>query len=77
MSKDLMAAASQVGGVKALCDSNTRNGTIAHIDLGQESVRGEGATVTVTFTFKNGSKLENFQAPLIMEDGAWKVALKN
>lgn len=76
MSKDLIASAASLGGVKTLCDINTRNGAIKDIAINGEEIRGEGATVKVTFTFNDGSKVSDFQAPLIKEGGVWKVALK-
>jgi len=76
MSEALIASAASFGGVKALCDQNTREGTIQSIATTGEEIRGEGATVITTFTFKDGSKLEGFRAPLLKEKGIWKVALK-
>lgn len=77
MSKDLIASASQTGGVKGLCDLNTRNGTIQNIEVGAEEIRGEGVIVPLTLTFKDGTKNENFRAPAIKEDSKWKVTLKS
>lgn len=76
MSEALIASAAASGGVKALCDQNTREGTIQSIATSGEEIRGEGATVITTFTFKDGSKLEGFRAPLLKEKGIWKVTLK-
>jgi hypothetical protein len=76
MSKDLISTAASFGGVKTLCDINTRNGTIKDIATSGEEIRGESATVTMIFTFNDGTKVSGFHAPLIKEGGVWKVALK-
>src|SRR5450759_772627 len=43
------------GGFKSICDKNTRDGTITRVDIQKEEVRGEGATVVVKISFKDGT----------------------
>lgn len=62
------------GGMKALCDEATRNGTIERIEILREEVRGEGATVYYRLHFEDGSKKESDQ-DLIKENGVWKMTI--
>jgi len=39
-------------------------------------VRGEGATEVLTFMFQDGTKIENFAAPALKENEAWKITLR-
>jgi hypothetical protein len=63
------------GGIKAVCDHNTRNGTIAAVEILKEDIRGEGATVLAKITYKDGSTNDHDRTQLIKEKGSWKITL--
>jgi hypothetical protein len=65
-----------VGGFKGICDKNTKNGTITSIDPVSEEIRGEGATVTVTIHYKDGSAKQNDKSGLVRQNGKWLLALE-
>ena len=62
------------GGIKGICDENSRNGTITSIDVKTETIRGEGATVIIDIHFKDNSVKSNDDNQLVKENGAWKVS---
>jgi hypothetical protein len=62
------------GGMKGLCDSSTRNGTMTSIEIKSEEKRGEGAIVVANIHFKDNSTNEGDQTELIKENGVWRVA---
>lgn len=61
------------GGLKGICDKETRNGTISRVDIVSEDIRGEGATVTANITFKDGSRMEGDKTALVLDGGSWKL----
>lgn len=61
-----------IGGLKKGIDTQTHNGTIAKIDILKEDIRGEGATVVYTITYKDKTTA-NFSDPLLKENGVWKI----
>lgn len=63
-----------VGGMKGAWDKTTRNGTIEKIEIIDEKIRGEGATVRFKLYFKDG-RIKEDDEPLIMENGAWKLTI--
>ena len=63
------------GGLKGICDKNTKNGTITSIDPISEEIRGEGRTVVITIHFKDGSAKEKDKTGLIRRDGKWQNTL--
>jgi len=63
------------GGIKGICDANTNNRTIENIEILDESIEGEGATVKVKFTYEDNSERE-YDAELIKEKGDWKLIIK-
>jgi Domain of unknown function (DUF4878) len=68
-------AAQMAGGVKTMCDSASRNGTISKVEITSEEVRGEGATVVARIMFKDGSSEDSFKANLVKEKGVWRFTL--
>ena len=62
------------GGTKGIWDRNTRNGTIEKIEILNEDIRGEGATVLIKIHFKDGSTTDSTE-PLIQENGSWKLTV--
>ena len=63
------------GGFKGICDKNTKDGTIAKVEVEKEDVRGEGATVVVKVVFKDGSTKDEDKNSLIKEKGSWKLTI--
>jgi hypothetical protein len=63
------------GGFKGICDKNTKKGTISSVDVVSEDIRGEGASVTVTIHFKDGSEKKDDKNGLIRRDGKWQVTI--
>ena len=61
------------GGVKGVCDKMSRNGTIASVEVTNEVIRGQGADVTSTLHFKDGSSTSDHE-PMVREGGNWKIA---
>ncbi len=61
------------GGEKGLWDKQTRNGTIARLEIIKEEIRGEGAKVNIRIYFKDGQTMEDDES-LIRENGGWKLA---
>ncbi len=62
------------GGLKGTLDKATRNGTIARIEILDEKIRGEGATVDFIIHFKDG-KTKKESEPLIKEEEGWKITI--
>lgn len=65
-----------LGGIKGYCNERTENGTLVKLDILKEYVRGEGATVLVKLTFKDGSTISNCKIPLVKENGVWKISIE-
>ena len=61
------------GGLKGICDKETKNGTISKVEIVSENIRGEGASVIVNIFYKDGSKKTNDSNGLILENGSWKL----
>jgi hypothetical protein len=62
------------GGMKGLCDKQTRKGALPRVEILKENIRGEGATVDYRLHFKDGTTKEDHD-DLIKEDGQWKEAI--
>ena len=62
-----------VGGTKGIWDDETRNGTIAQVEVLKEDVRGEGANVSLKLTFRDGT-VRQVERPLVKEGGNWKLS---
>jgi hypothetical protein len=63
-----------IGGMKGAWDKATRDCTIDRIDILEETIRGEGATVRIKIHFKDGSSKKDNEK-LIREDGRWKMTI--
>ena len=63
-----------IGGMKGLCDKESRNGTLASIDIKGETIRGEGAVVLADIHFQNNGSKMGDRTALIKESGSWKIA---
>jgi hypothetical protein len=63
------------GGFKGICDKNTKEGTITKVEVTKEDIRGEGATVVVKISFKDGSTKDEDKNSLIKEKGSWKLTI--
>lgn len=61
------------GGLKGICDENTKNGSITRVEILKEEIRGEGATVIARIYFKDNTTKENDKTSLIKEKGIWKI----
>jgi len=61
------------GGIKGICDKDTKNGTVTKVEIVSQSIRGEGATVIANVFYKDGSTKSNDTSPLILENGSWKL----
>jgi len=62
------------GGIKDVWDTKTRNATIEGIEITQQDVRGEKATIAILIHFNDGS-ISNQHESLIIERGQWKMTL--
>lgn len=63
------------GGFKSVCDKNTKDGTIVKVDIQNEEVRGEGATVVAKISFRDGSTKDGDKNSLLKEKGSWKLTI--
>ena len=62
------------GGIKDVWDTKTRNATIDGIEITQQDVQGEKATIAILIHFKDGSS-SNQHESLVKEGGQWKMTL--
>lgn len=76
MSYDRITASGGLYYLKKIWDEVTRNGKIAKIEILDEKIRGEGATVYFKIYFKDGKKLIDEEKFLKDHDG-WKISLSN
>lgn len=60
------------GAMKQMADGMTRNGTQTKFEVLSEEIRGEGATVKIRATYKDGS-VDEAEISLVKEDGKWKM----
>ena len=70
----IQEATELAGGIKDVWDTKTRNATIDGIEITQQDVRGETATIAIIIHFKDGS-ISNQHESLIKEGGQWKMTL--
>lgn len=70
----LAAIAAGQGGLKAYCDARTKNATMATVEIVQEDIRGEGATVTARIAFKDGSSTDSV-TDLVRAGNEWRIAV--
>jgi len=62
------------GGIKGICEKNTRGGTLVKVVVLKEDIRGEGATVTANLHFKDGNVKHDDITELVKEKGSWRVS---
>lgn len=74
LSKGVLDMSKQAGdgAMKQMADGMTRNGTQTKFEVLSEEIRGEGATVKIRATFKDGS-VDDADVSLVKEDGKWKM----
>ncbi len=60
------------GGLRAICDAETKQGKLQGIEVLDEEVRGEAGRVRYILHYSDGSTIEDSQG-LIMKDGVWKI----
>jgi len=74
LSKGIVEMSKQAGGgaMKEMADGMTHNGTQTKFEVLSEEIRGEGATVKIRSTFKDGG-VEDAEISLVKEDGKWKM----
>jgi len=66
----------RVGGMKAVCDPNTRNRTLASVDVTSATATGSRALVIARLTFKDGAVIERDSTTLRQEAGGWVVTVE-
>jgi hypothetical protein len=60
-------------GIRQVCDRLTNSGTIADIDIREETVRGDHAVVVADVHFDSGATRYGERTSLVREDGTWKI----
>ncbi len=60
-------------GLKALCDQQTRYGTLVKVEILKEEIKGDEATVMAKLWFKDKTAIAE-KTKLIKERGEWKIA---
>lgn len=70
----IQEATELAGGIKDVWDTKTRNATIDGIEITQQDVQGEKATIAILIHFKDGS-ISNQHESLVKEGGQWKMTL--
>lgn len=68
----LKATFAMAGALKGYCDDVTEEGTLQRLDVTEERVRGEGATVAFVFRFKGG-KTEQGNESLVKTADGWRI----
>jgi hypothetical protein len=63
------------GGIKGVCDKISRNGTLTSVDVTDETIRGEGATVTDKIHYKDGTSIDD-HGNFMKIDGSWLITLQ-
>ncbi len=61
------------GGLRAICDVETKQGHLQKIEVLNEEIRGETARVRYRLYYADGSTIEDSQG-LVVEHWAWKIA---
>lgn len=75
LSKSVVAQSKDAGGadaIKMMADALTKNGQLTKVDITEEKIEGDTASVKFTVHFKDGSS-EPGDVKLVKEDGSWKV----
>lgn len=60
------------GGLRGICDAETKQGHLQRIEVLHEEVRGEEGRVRYKLYYADGSTIEDSQG-LIMRHGVWKI----
>jgi hypothetical protein len=61
------------GGLRGICDAETKQGHLQKVEILQQEVRGEVAQVRYTVYYADGSATEEIQG-LVMKHQGWKIA---
>ena len=61
------------GGLRGICDAETKQGHLQKVEILQQKVRGEIAEVRYMLYYADGSALEETQG-LVMKHSVWKIA---
>lgn len=61
------------GGLRGICDTETKQGRLQKVEILKQEVRGEVAEVRYTLYYADGSALEETQG-LVMKHSGWKIA---
>jgi hypothetical protein len=67
------AVGASVGGLKGICDIQSKNGTISSMEPINETIRGEGAQVSIMIHYRDGSESQ-VNPPLIKTNGDWIIS---
>jgi len=59
---------------RTTCDSNTMYGTITKVEIVDEKIKGDAATVTATIHYKKHPTKENDKTYLAKEKGRWRIS---
>ncbi len=76
LSAAALAAVHNSGGMKGVCDTNTKHGAITNVEITGEQIRGERTTVMARIHFRDGSTTENDRTELVKESSAWKIVFE-
>ena len=68
-SKSMMALG---GGIKKFADKETRDGTLASVEILKIDMRGEGAKINYKIHYKDGQSKDD-DVSLIVENGEWRI----
>jgi hypothetical protein len=61
------------GGIKRVCDANSRNRTLTAVELISEDVKASTATVTLKLLLKGGGVVDNDVTILVREGTSWRI----
>ena len=61
------------GGLRGICDEETKQGHLQRVEILQEEVRGDVAQVRYMLYYADGSALEETQG-LVVKHWVWKIA---
>ena len=61
------------GGLRGICDAETKQGHLQKVEILQQEVRGEVAQVRYMLYYEDGSAIEETQG-LVMKHWVWKIA---
>jgi hypothetical protein len=60
------------GGLRGICDAETKRGHLQRVEILQQKIRGEIAEVRYTLYYADGTALEETQG-LVMKHSVWKI----